>query len=145
MTHENAMRSPVLAGGPEWVEQPRGALRRPEFRRLASRLEGVPSGTKEVWIDCREVSHLDYRIGGEILLLLRRLRSRGVGLRFVGIDPYLRTLLRLSLAEEELAQIAGETQITEFAEESGQPSAGPRSAGLEELVRRFAPESVSRN
>lgn len=124
---------------PGWVEQPRGALRRREFRRIARRLDGLPAETGEIWIDCRELSHLDYRIGGEIALLLRRLRSRGVGLRFVGLDRYLLSILHLSLAEEDVEQ------ITEIAEGSGRPSAGTADARIDRFVRRFAARMVSRN
>jgi len=123
----------------DWIERPQGSLGRGELDRLAARLGDLPSDTRTILIDWARVTHLDFRGVSRIASRLQALRGRGVEIICNGIDPYLLTILRFSLSEEEFELFA------RCAEGYGQPSAGARAVWAEETVPHISAWGISKN
>lgn len=123
----------------DWIERPQGSLGRGELDRLAARLGDIPSQTRTILIDWARVTHLDFRGVSRFASLLRALRGRGIVVFCDGIDPYLLTILRFSLSEEEFELFA------QCAAGYGQPSAEARDVWTERYVPHFPAYGFSKN
>ncbi len=75
---------------------PSGEINEREFETIAGKLRGMlESGDFNIIIDLSRVTHINYKIVGELIEFQKKFKEFGGDIKLVNVSPYLYNILRL--------------------------------------------------
>ncbi len=75
---------------------PSGEINEAEFETMAEKLKGmIESGEFNIIIDLSRVTHINYKIVGDLIEFQKKFKEYGGDIKLVNVSPYLYNILRL--------------------------------------------------
>ena len=75
---------------------PNGEINEPEFETIAGKLKSMLESSEfNIIIDLSRVTHMNYRVVGELIDYQKKFKGFGGDIKLVNVSPYLLNILRL--------------------------------------------------